>query len=128
MAQRPADSVIVDGRITTMRTDEINDAEALAISRGRLAAVGTTAEISGLIDEETRVIDVDGRTAPAEIHRRSSTHEVDVVGSPWRIARQFFHERNQSLSRHFFAHVGPQATRAPAQASANDETWRSNAR
>ncbi len=62
MTQRPADSVIIGGRITTMRTDEVNDAEALTISGDRVAAVGSAAEISDMIDEETRVIDVEGRT------------------------------------------------------------------
>ncbi|MDH3308125.1 MAG: amidohydrolase family protein, partial [Acidimicrobiia bacterium] len=62
MARRPADTVIVGGRVTTMRTDEINDAQALAVSGDRVAAVGSESEIRALIDDETLVIDVGGRT------------------------------------------------------------------
>lgn len=62
MAHRAADTVILGGRITTMRTDNINDAEALAINGDRISAVGTTAEITELVDDQTLVLDVDGRT------------------------------------------------------------------
>ena len=54
-----ADSVFKDGRIYTVDEDK-PWAEALAISDGKLIAVGNTEDMNPLIGETTEVIDLDG--------------------------------------------------------------------
>jgi hypothetical protein len=57
-----ADTILVNGSVLTV---DANDtiAQALAIKNGRILAVGTDVEIRGLAGEDTRVIDLGGRTA-----------------------------------------------------------------
>jgi predicted amidohydrolase YtcJ len=58
----PADTVLLHGRIIT--ADAAGSVvQALAISRGTIAAVGSDAEISAMIGPKTRVIDLKGRAA-----------------------------------------------------------------
>jgi predicted amidohydrolase YtcJ len=58
----PADLVLVNGTILTVnRSDEV--VEAIAVTNGRISAVGTSQEIRTLVGARTRVIDLHGRTA-----------------------------------------------------------------
>jgi predicted amidohydrolase YtcJ len=56
-----ADTVLINGKIVTV-DDRFPSREALAIRDGRIAAVGTTAEIRRLAGPKSRVIDLKGRT------------------------------------------------------------------
>jgi predicted amidohydrolase YtcJ len=56
-----ADTVLINGKIVTL-DDRYPAREALAIRDGRIAALGTTAEIRKLADAKSRVIDLKGRT------------------------------------------------------------------
>jgi predicted amidohydrolase YtcJ len=60
----PADLVLLNGRIYTLETAR-PWAEALAIRRGRIAAVGSTAEIKPLAGPQTKSIDLAGAFATA---------------------------------------------------------------
>lgn len=60
--QCPIDLVLVGGRIETM-DESLGEVEALAISDGRVLAVGSDEQIRALIDESTHVIELDGRRA-----------------------------------------------------------------
>src|SRR4051812_1742485 len=58
----PADLVLTNGRIVTV--DEARpEAEAMAIGKDRIQALGTAAEIKGMIGPNTRVIDLHGQLA-----------------------------------------------------------------
>jgi predicted amidohydrolase YtcJ len=59
-AQSP-DTVLVNGSIVTV-DGQFSIREALAIRDGKIAAVGTTADIRKLAGPQTRVIDLQGRT------------------------------------------------------------------
>jgi predicted amidohydrolase YtcJ len=56
-----ADTVLINGKIVTL-DDRYPAREALAIRDGRIAVLGTTAEIRKLADAKSRVIDLKGRT------------------------------------------------------------------
>jgi predicted amidohydrolase YtcJ len=56
-----ADTVILNANIVTFSSKKPR-AEALAIKGGRIVAVGSNAEISGYIGEETKVLDLKGKT------------------------------------------------------------------
>jgi predicted amidohydrolase YtcJ len=58
---RPADLVLVGGRIATMDATR-SVAEAVAVRDGRIAAVGGDAAVHGWIGRRTRVVDLRGRT------------------------------------------------------------------
>jgi predicted amidohydrolase YtcJ len=59
-AQAPADMVLINGAVLTVdRTDSV--AQAVAITGGRIAAVGTTAQIKAMAGPNTEVIDLRGR-------------------------------------------------------------------
>jgi predicted amidohydrolase YtcJ len=60
VAQAP-DTVLVNGKILTVDAQS-SVREALAVREGRIAAVGTSAEIRKLAGAQTRVIDLQGRT------------------------------------------------------------------
>ena len=60
----PADLVILNGRIYTL-DDARPWAEALAVRRGRIAAVGSTAEIKPLAGQQTTILDLKGAFATA---------------------------------------------------------------
>jgi predicted amidohydrolase YtcJ len=80
------DLVIRNGTVLTVdRADRV--AEAVAVSAGRICAVGSQAEIDALCTPRTRVIDLDGRTLiPGLIdphvhladHGTNLSHAVDV--------------------------------------------------
>jgi predicted amidohydrolase YtcJ len=58
----PPDLVLVNGKVLTV---DPNDAvvDAIAVTGGKIAAVGSTAQIMSLVGDRTRVIDLRGRTA-----------------------------------------------------------------
>ena len=58
----PADMVLVNGIVRTV-DDTLPAAEAIAVNGDRITAVGSTADISLYIGEDTEVIDLAGRTA-----------------------------------------------------------------
>jgi hypothetical protein len=59
-AQGRADVILVNGRVLTVdRNDSV--AEAVAVTAGRISAVGTTAQIKTMAGETTEVIDLRGR-------------------------------------------------------------------
>jgi predicted amidohydrolase YtcJ len=59
-AQSP-DTILVNGKVVTV-DDRFTVAQALAVKGGRIAKVGTTAEIEALKGPSTRAIDLGGRT------------------------------------------------------------------
>ncbi len=71
-----ADFVLRDGKIITLSAER-SVAEALAVTGGRITAVGTTAEINNFVGQETRVLDLDGALAvPGFID--SHAHFIDL--------------------------------------------------
>src|SRR5437899_8448941 len=58
----PADLVLTNGRIVTV-DDARPEAEAIAISKDRIEALGTAAEIKSMIGPATQVIDLQGQLA-----------------------------------------------------------------
>ena len=58
----PADLVLLGGRVVTVDPDH-PEAEAVAVRNGRIAAVGTTAEIEATAGPDTEVIQLEGRLA-----------------------------------------------------------------
>ncbi len=58
----PADLVLLGGRVMTVDPDH-PEAEAVAVRNGRIAAVGTTAEIEATAGPDTEVIQLEGRLA-----------------------------------------------------------------
>jgi predicted amidohydrolase YtcJ len=58
----PADLVLTNGRIVTV-DDRRPEAEAIAISKDRIQALGTAAEIKSMIGPNTQVIDLQGKLA-----------------------------------------------------------------
>src|SRR5262245_15589302 len=60
--QAPADLVLTNGRIVTL-DDARPEAQALAVSGGRIEALGSTDEIKPLIGPATKVIDLQGQLA-----------------------------------------------------------------
>ncbi len=55
------DVVYYNGKVVTV-DDAFSIAEAVAISGGRIVAVGSDEEVAGLAASETRQVDLDGRT------------------------------------------------------------------
>ena len=78
-APRPeaADLVLVDGEILTM--GEPGTVEALAVSDGRVGAVGTSEEIRRLAGPDTRVVELNGRTV---IPGLTDNHYHGIGGGP----------------------------------------------
>src|SRR6185436_5503200 len=58
----PADLVLTNGRIVTVE-DAQPEAEAIAISKDRVQALGTAEQIKGMIGPNTKVIDLQGQLA-----------------------------------------------------------------
>jgi len=56
-----ADTILVNGKILTV-DEQFSTRQALAIREGKIAAVGSNAEIKKLAGAKTRVIDLQGRT------------------------------------------------------------------
>ena len=82
--QPRADVVLLNGRILTVdRNDTV--ADAVAITAGKIAAVGTTAQIRALAGDGTEVIDLRGRAVtPADRFTRAFSGRCAVHGGPWR--------------------------------------------
>ena len=78
-AVRPADLVLVDGRILTV-DDRFREATALAVRDGRFVAVGSNEEARRYIGPMTRVIEGRGRTVvPGLID--THVHALDVAAA-----------------------------------------------
>ena len=58
----PADLVLTNGRIVTV-DDGRPEAEAIAVSKDRIQAIGTAAQIKTMIGPATQVIDLQGQLA-----------------------------------------------------------------
>ena len=58
----PADLLLTNGRIVTM-DEAVPEAQALAVSGGRIAALGTAAELRRYLGASTQVIDLHGQLA-----------------------------------------------------------------
>jgi predicted amidohydrolase YtcJ len=58
----PADMVLLNGNIVTV-DETVPQAQALAARDGRIVAVGSDADVEGLVGDETEVIDLEGRLA-----------------------------------------------------------------
>jgi adenine deaminase len=56
-----ADTLLVNGKVLTA-DHGFSIGQAVAIREGKIAGVGSTAEMKRLADSKTRVIDLDGRT------------------------------------------------------------------
>ena len=80
-AQAPADLVLVNGKVITVdAADSI--AQAVAISGGRIVAVGSTAEVKARAGSATQVIDLGGRAVtPGLIDTHVHFTEVDQLFS-----------------------------------------------
>src|SRR5919198_331998 len=75
----PADRVLVNGKMVTADAND-SIAQAIAISGGRIVAVGTNDEIKPRIGPRTDVIDLRGRTAtPGLIDTHVHFSEADAL-------------------------------------------------
>lgn len=72
-----ADLVLLNGKIITVDTDD-RVVEAVAIYNNKFVAVGTNDEIKGLVGKDTKVIDLDGKTAMPGIID-SHTHPTGIA-------------------------------------------------
>jgi predicted amidohydrolase YtcJ len=71
-----ADTAYINGKIITMDKEE-SIAEAVAVKYGRFLHVGSNTEINKLVDENTKVVDLGGKTViPGLID--SHCHMMDV--------------------------------------------------
>ncbi len=78
-AQTPADLVLNNGKIITVDARD-SLAQAVAITAGRIVAVGTNDDVRARIGSRTNVIDLHGRTAtPGLIDTHVHFSEVDVL-------------------------------------------------
>lgn len=78
-AQTPADLVLTNGTILTVDAND-SIAQALAISDGRIVAVGTSDAIRSRVGANTRVVDLHGRTAtPGLIDTHVHFSEADAM-------------------------------------------------
>jgi predicted amidohydrolase YtcJ len=78
----PADVVLVNGIVLTVDAKDTT-AEAIAITNGKIAAVGSNDEIKRRITDRTRVIDLRGRTATPGLidthcHFQENLDELDL--------------------------------------------------
>ena len=80
-AQTPADMILVNGKVITVDArDRI--AEAVAITGGRIVAVGTTADIKARAGSATQVVELGGRAVtPGLIDTHVHFTEVDALYS-----------------------------------------------
>src|ERR1700730_5995075 len=84
-----ADLIVFNAKVTT-QDPRRREASALAVKRGRIYAVGSDADILSLKDDDTRLIDADGRRLipglnDAHIHvlnERNYTYKVRWDGVP----------------------------------------------
>jgi len=61
LAQSAPDTVLINGKVLTV-DENFSEVQAVAVTGNKISAVGTTAEISALADEDTRFVDLDGKT------------------------------------------------------------------
>ena len=61
-APKPADLVLLHGNLVTLETGQPK-AQALAVSGGRIVAIGKDADIQPYIGKQTQVLDLTGETA-----------------------------------------------------------------
>src|SRR4029079_11776852 len=77
--QPPADLVLTNGKVLTVNSQD-SIAQAIAISGGKIVAVGTNDQIRARTGPSTRVIDLRGRTATPElIDSHVHFQEVDTL-------------------------------------------------
>jgi hypothetical protein len=77
----PAERVLINGQVLTVDAND-SVAEAVAISGGKIVAVGSTADIRSWIGGTTEVVDLRGRTAtPGLIDTHVHFTEVDGIYS-----------------------------------------------
>jgi len=75
----PADLILINGKILTVDAKD-SIAEAVAISHGKITAVGSNGEIKKLAAKDARVIDLHGRTAtPGLIDSHCHFQEAAVL-------------------------------------------------
>jgi predicted amidohydrolase YtcJ len=80
-ASAPADLVLVNGKILTVDAND-SVAEAVAISGGRIVAVGTSEAIKRRVGNGTRLVDLRGRTAtPGLIDTHAHFSAEDAIYS-----------------------------------------------
>ncbi len=80
-AQAPADLVLLNGTVITVNPSDAI-AQAVAITGGRIAAVGTTADLKARVGPATQVIDLGGRAVtPGLIDTHIHFTEVDQLFS-----------------------------------------------
>ena len=74
-----ADTILLNGKVLTVDS-QFSIREAIAISNGKISAIGKTADIRNLTAPRTRVIDLQGRTLRNRLLRqRTSMHRSEVV-------------------------------------------------
>lgn len=78
-----ADIIILNARVLTM-AQKMPRAEALAIAGSKVVALGTTADMRGLVTAKTRVIDAGGRTVlpgliDSHVHLFQGSAELDFL-------------------------------------------------
>ena len=78
-AQTPADLILVNGKVITVDARD-SIAEAVAVTGGRIVAVGTSAEVRARAGSATQVIDLGGRAmTPGLIDTHVHFTEVDAL-------------------------------------------------
>ncbi|NCF51102.1 amidohydrolase family protein [Gammaproteobacteria bacterium] len=82
-----AETVILNGKVITLDSDEIDDitfAEAIAIRGNEIIAVGSNDEVRALMADWTEVIDAGGRTViPGLIDTHNHLYENTLQAFPW---------------------------------------------
>src|SRR5690349_18977722 len=77
----PADIILINGKIITVDARD-SIAQAVAVSAGKIAAVGSNEQIRARVGPRTEVIDLQGRTAtPGLIDSHVHFQEVDALYS-----------------------------------------------
>ena len=105
IAAQQADLVLRNGKVVTV-DDDLAEASAIAMVGDRIAAVGSDAEIAGMIGSDTHVIDLEGRLAiPGFIEGHG--HYMGIGR-----ARMILDLRNVSSWDEIVAMVGEAAKRA----------------
>src|SRR5262245_64921867 len=75
----PADLIVHNAKVVTVDA-KFTTAQAIAVRDGKIAAVGTSADVLKLKGPKTRVIDAGGKTVLPGLHD-SHTHPSSVAGS-----------------------------------------------
>jgi len=77
--ETPADLIVHNGKVLTVDA-KFSTAEAVAVSGGKIVAVGKSADVLKLKGPKTRVIDASGKTVMPGLYD-SHTHPVGAAGS-----------------------------------------------